>query len=288
MSKWYDIKEGLAKAWKNWRYPELVKFVGLSMLLAALMVVATIVLAGIYVASLITSDLSKGEVLDIETKLGTLLLVYVIAIIMGVVYAIINFFYFAPRIARAALKANGVKVPDKLPGMIDWLILHIRIAILNMACWYDKKLLIPAAIFLILGIFSWFIAPITTMLFVVLTIISYMAAAAIHGIRIGFAPLMFLRGDGPENKMPKASENIVRGKTFQVALALFLVSIIMAAIYFVLDTLKSQFLEGSIFTTIIGYLIIFAFVIFRTCFESVINADIMLFYEALKKKEEAK
>ena len=55
--------------------------------------------------------------------------------------------WLVPRFMLAAMRAADMKTA-KAPGIIDWVHLAIRKFLVNAACWYDKKLLIPTVVFL--------------------------------------------------------------------------------------------------------------------------------------------
>lgn len=64
-------------------------------------------------------------------------------------------------------------------------------------------------------------------------ILSWSLASAIHNVRTSFAPLLLLRGDGPEGEMPRRSHSLVQGHTLEVGLVYVVASILLGLAAFI-------------------------------------------------------
>ncbi|MCL6088968.1 MAG: hypothetical protein M1530_02255 [Candidatus Marsarchaeota archaeon] len=297
MGRYYDVIEGLKTAWARWRDSELLKWVVLEfagfIVLAVLAIGLLVAMVGpqalLDMMSAAGSRASGSQTASTQAAVRALAGVMVpfiaILLVLLLLYALACFFYFQPRIMRAALAAYGVKVPAKLPGMVDWLMLHIRLFFVNLACWYDKKLLVPAAAFIGLAIVFLLVsfvagaAAIGAFIFAALGFMCWLVASIVHSIRTGFAPWMFLRGDGPEGKMPLASNGLVRGQTFEVFLSYFVFGILfglaamgVAIVRVILSLIPCI---GPIFDMVINL----AFNIFTQAYTNAVQADIFLFFD---------
>ncbi len=297
MGRYYDVFEGLKTAWVRWRDSELLKwvvlefagFIVLAMLAGLLLVAMVGPQALLDIMSAAGSRASGSQAASTQAAsralAGVIMPFIAILLVVFLAYALACFFYFQPRIMRAALAAYGAKVPAKLPGMVDWLMLHIRLFFINLACWYDKKLLIPAAasvaltiVFLIVS-FVANAALIGVFAFVMLALVCWMVASTVHGIRTGFAPWMFLRGDGPENEMPTASYGLVIGQTLEVFLSYFVFGILFGLAAMGVAIVRIIVSLIPCIGPIIDMVINLAFQLFSQAYTNAIQADIFLFFD---------
>lgn len=145
--------------------------------------------------------------------------------------------YLVPRVMRAAMGALKVKTAPNPPKYLDWLTLNVRKFFIDLFCWYDKKLLVPAVVFLVIGIGVLVAAVVmgandisnlseTSVLVliagiavVLIGIFCWSIADVVHSLRTQFGLFMYLRGDGEEGKMLKKSAQLVQGQTLEVFLA---------------------------------------------------------------------
>ncbi len=222
MGKIYDVIEGLKTALEKFRDPELVKWCLIETLLIGIPGVAL-------------SLLTKGSRANSLPSGVWALLLIAYGFLIG--FMLLDFFVLRPRIIRAAMRISGVKMPPKLPGALDWFVLHIRIGLVNMFCWYDKKLLIPAVV---LGVFALLAVAAGTfnavaygaaVAFFILAGLAWAGAMLVHNMRTMFAPYMFLRGDGPDGQMPPKSACLVRGQTLETFLTMLIYGIILLVAY---------------------------------------------------------
>ena len=293
MGNYYDLIEGLKAAWIRWRNPELLKWVAIEFALGLVVIVLALgVLAAMVgpdtLIKLANGGSSKSAAASgaLATALAAVIVPFIAILLVALlIYGLFCFFFFQPRIMRAALAANGAKVPAKLPSMLDWLVLHLRIFCVTISCWYDKKLLAPAAGFLALTILcavaGFFVKPalVGAVAFGMLTLVCWLVASSIQGLRAGFAPWMFLRGDGPENQMPAVSNELVHGQTLEVFIANFffglafgLVAVGVAIVRVILGFIPYV---GSLMDLLVNL----AFNVFTQAFSMSIGADIFLFFD---------
>lgn len=143
-------------------------------------------------------------------------------------FAVIAGLWLVPRLMLAGMRAAELKTVEKAPGIINWAHLAIRKFLVNTFCWYDKKLLIPAVslfglAFVAMGLIIAGIEPLTMQMaafgFIILSAFAWAIAILVHTIRTNFADYMYLRNEGPLEKIPRRSYDLVHGQTFEVFLA---------------------------------------------------------------------
>jgi len=201
--------------------------------------------------------------------------------------------WLVPRFFMAAMRAAQIKTVGKAPGIIDWAHLAIRKMLVNIFCWYDKKLLIPAVLFIglsvvLIGLTIAGIEPLTSygmaIVFLLLTALAWGVGIVVHTIRTIFADYMYLRGEGDLVKMPRRSYDAVVGKTFEVFLA-FLVFGLLMALFFVVIIIAMVALAlipvvGTIVDLILGAALLIAF----SAFTQVFMVDMFKFFVDRGKK----
>ncbi|MFA5108123.1 MAG: hypothetical protein WC492_01155 [Candidatus Micrarchaeia archaeon] len=178
--------------------------------------------------------------------------------LVAVVLGLFNFFYVLPRIMRTAIKANGMGVPQKVPGVVEWFMLHLRLFAVDITCWYDKKLLIPTVVLLIIGIVAAFTFVEVGILFFMIAIFAWIIAMIIHGIRTTFSQYLLLRGDGHEGQMPRKSFDTIKGQTVEVFIPQFVFGVIafVVAMVIVFATVFTSMIP--VVGTTIEYIVMFA------------------------------
>ncbi len=214
--RYFDVIEGLKEAAARFRDKSVLRWTAIYMV-GELLIMFVMFAAAI---GAIVSSFSKGN--------GALALAGFSALLAGFVALVAFAMYAIPRAVRAAMKANGIKVAPKPPGVLEYFVFTVRIALVNMFCWYDRKLLSPALALLALtalaaiiafalngGVVPWIPAIVLAVLF----FLAWLAANIVHAERTKFAVHMLLRGDGPESAMPLKSYGLVNGQTFEVYVA---------------------------------------------------------------------
>ncbi|VVB56992.1 Uncharacterised protein [uncultured archaeon] len=289
MANYYDVFEGMKKAWENWRDSELLKWVAIEFAagIGLLVVLGILLVAMIGVDNLMSmaGGSLRSNTPAMQALIGILLPFFGIAVLAFLVYGLVCFFFLTPRIMRAALAVNGAKVPAKLPSMVDWFMLHLRLFFINISCWYDKRLLMPAAVVLALAVMCaviGFAAPaafVGAAIFGALALFCWMVGIIIHGIRTKFAAWMFLRGDGAEGKMPYTSYKLVHGQTLEVFLAYFIFGIVFGLLAAVVGIVRILIRLVPCIGPVIDLVINLAFSFFTQGFNMAITADIFLFFD---------
>ena len=201
--KYFDIGAGIKFAVSQISNMEMLK---LGALYAVLAVIPSYLMAMMY-----GNEYAYGTQVNVANA-GAMLLIGAVMILFG----LFNFFYVLPRLMRAAIKANGMDVPQKVPGVIEWLMLHIRLFVVDITCWYDKKLLLPALVLLVLAVASIIVSPEIGIVVLLIAIFAWIIGVIIHGIRTTFAQYLLLRGDGNEGQMPRKSFDTIKGQTVEV------------------------------------------------------------------------
>ncbi len=146
-------------------------------------------------------------------------------------------FYVVPRFVRKTMELIGIKV-GKFPSLVDWFVMNIRMVFVNLFCWYDKKLLTPTIICLVLAvlvlvlaitsIIEYELGAIISFVIIMLMVVAWSIASTIHSIRTGFAQYLFLGKEMNESEALKMSHNIIKGQTFQAFLPQIMISLIVA------------------------------------------------------------
>lgn len=146
-------------------------------------------------------------------------------IMMG---ALLVSLYITARAIMSAMEVSKVKTAKKV-RFGAWVWMQACKTLINVTCWYDKKLLIPAGIFALLAIATPYIFGINEVtivgvlffsgIFAFLAVIAWFAAMIVHFVRTSFAVYMFLEGEKGSVKVVEESDRMVRGKTVEVFLA---------------------------------------------------------------------
>ncbi|MDE1797897.1 MAG: hypothetical protein KGH63_00640 [Candidatus Micrarchaeota archaeon] len=228
MGKYYDVIGGIKLALERFRDRQVLKWTGLMLavgIVGALLLVVAVV-AGI-------SMMAGSPAVGLLVALGGGLLALV-ALVYASIYAEI-------RLERACMAASGVKTAKEPVSVPDMFVLSIHLLVVNALCWYDRKLATPAAVLLVLTIltalagFAFKPLFVLAIVFGFLFVIAWAIAAAVQGLRTTFARYMFLRGDGPRGKMPRASNTLVQGQTLELFLPFLVAGVVLGVIGFVLD-----------------------------------------------------
>jgi len=153
-----------------------------------------------------------------------------------VAYALL-LFYVVPVFVRKTMEKVGIKV-GKFPSLVDWFVMNIRMILVNVFCWYDKKLLTPAIICLVLAVLVLVLAitsiiefelgAMISFVIIMLMIAVWAVAITIHSIRTGFGQYLFLGKEINESEALKMSHNIIKGQTFQAFLPQIMISLVVA------------------------------------------------------------
>ena len=273
MGKYYDVMAGLKYAWSRFRDKDLLKwavFYDVGMIVASIldMIIAAVVFMLIF-----------GVKIDDFLKMGANF--PSISLLAGL--------WLLPRFMMAAMRASDMKTIGNV-GIIDWAHLSIRKFLVNIVCWYDRKLLVPAVVFLVLaGIFA-FVVPSMGIAIVALALfmVSWIIAMVVHTIRVNFADFMYLRGDGGVTKMPRKSYDLVTGQTFEVFLAhlAFAIVYILAAIVIGIGMILIAFIPCI--GIIVDILLAIVLIIAVSTFAEVYMVDMFRFFAGGKTSSPVK
>ncbi len=217
---YFDVIAGLKDAWVKFKDKDVLRWTAIYMVgELAIMLGMFITLIGV----IVFGASGKGDAVPLLVGFAVLL-AELAGLVAFAAYAI-------PRTVRAAMKAQNIPLAKNPPSVLDYFVFSVRLTLVNLSCWYDRKLLAPALALLVLtvlatfaafvlngGILPWIPAIVLASLFAC----AWGAAALVHAERTKFAVHMYLRGDGTEREMPLKSYRLVHGQTFEVFLAGFL------------------------------------------------------------------
>ena len=240
MAKNYDIANGIKFAFKNFREGDLLKWSAFYFFGLVGALVADFIILGIILFSFMYMvDAGGVDFSDFSSGNG------------GMILVILAMLYLMPRLMASAMRVNSIKLRQKMPSIVEWFIFITRKSIVDMLCWYDRKLLAPAALFFALGAFCMLyvvsgvmaaqgnniagneLAVIGGMAFFVLGLLAWLIGAIVHSTRTYFGYYMLLRGDAPEQEALKKSFDVVKGQTFEVFLAGILFAIVVLLLWLV-------------------------------------------------------
>ncbi len=247
MGKYYDVISGLKLAFSRFTDRELLKwsvfqFIGnlvlgfvLGLSLAVLLV--TLLPSALTVAGAPAPDPSFLVALILNAGAG-IVFAFILLFAVWLVLVTLWSLYTTMFMARAAMGLCGIYTPPKPQRLLDLFVLDIRTALLSIGCWYDKKLLVPAAVALALAVIAGAVGVIMGNPSIeslaaplgVLMVLLWALGAFVHAIRTTFACYLFFRGDGSEGGMPRKSYDLVAGQTLEVALAILAGSILVSAV----------------------------------------------------------
>lgn len=276
MGAYYDIVAGLKMSWQKFRNPDVLKW--------------SLIISVLVTAYAILQTFGRADA-GLSLLLFGVLIVYLLIVI-----------YCNQFLQRAAMKAVGVKTTAKPQPYLNWLVLNIRVFLVNISSWYDKKLLLALVLGVVLSVSGLlrlvaggideppqsFIVSLMMMLtgLAIWTII-----LTVQSARTRFAEYMYLRGDGKEGEMPRRSNERVVGQTFEVFLALFLATLLVNGPVFVIGFVieiiggfLNAFIGAGTLTSvtilvILVQVLVFPFQVVGTAMQFVILADIFRFYD---------
>ncbi|PIT84300.1 hypothetical protein COU37_03975 [Candidatus Micrarchaeota archaeon CG10_big_fil_rev_8_21_14_0_10_45_29] len=236
--KYYDVAKGVKFAFKNFRDGELLKWSAFTFFGMVGAVIADMVIMGIILVSLMyIAGQSGGGLDDISFRNSSSVVVIIAAM------------YLIPRLMSKGMEVNAIKVRQKLPSIVEWFVFSARKAIIDMLCWYDRRLLAPAALFLALGtfcimlVFTSLLVPqgnningnelavVGGTVFLLLGLVAWLIGAIVHSTRTYFGYYMLLRGEAQEQHALKKSFDVVKGQTFEVFLAGILFVILLLLLW---------------------------------------------------------
>jgi len=212
-------------------------------------------------------------------------------------------FFIMPRLMGASMRAVGLKTAEQ-PSYINWIVLNARRFFLDLLCWYDRRLITPAAVLLVVASLSFGISivvgmgsaaylplSILGMLSFMLFVFAWMIAVYVHSIRTEFGFYMYLRGDGKEGDMPKKSYDLVVGQTFEVFLArlglgvLLMIGICAIAIPVVIVVVLLAVVPvvGILIDVILAIILYAALIIGLNAYDAVLNSVMFRFFEQRRK-----
>ncbi|MFH1095635.1 MAG: hypothetical protein V1728_05455 [Candidatus Micrarchaeota archaeon] len=298
--RYFDVIEGLKEAAARFRDKDVLRWTAIYMVGELLIMIAMFAAA----IGAIVSSFSKGN--------GALALAGFSALLAGFVALVAFAMYAIPRAVRAAMKADGIKVAPKPPGVLEYFVFTVRLTLINLSCWYDKKLLAPSTALLAMAVLaaicallapalSYAVWVIAIVLFV-FSLLAGMTGILVHAERTKFAVHMLLRGDGPESAMPLKSYGLVNGQTFEVYAAGALGGAWLYAVRMVIDIFSrvlmyallvpvilvggsagsgAMLLVGIALVVLLFLAIIFAWAFIEMAVWRVYLADMFKFYDAM-------
>jgi len=206
----YNVLGGIELSYAKFRDKYLIGYVIAYFIVALFFLGALLALVGL---PLLESAFAYNFKIGIEVMAG---------IAVAAVLLLLATIYLSMRVMRRGMKLAGISVA-KMPKFIDWLVLSVRMCFVNAACWYDKKLLAPAAGALVLGaLFLAVGAGALGFSFIAVAIIAWLFAVYAHKLRTFFSYYMLLAEGGSEGALPSKSHSIIQGKTFEVFMASYL------------------------------------------------------------------
>lgn len=266
LTKNYDIIKGFTFAFNRFLDPQILKW-------AAVLAFAS---GFIDIIQGLVEDMGMYHPAVTMGMAGIALLAVIPVIIVGL--------YTYPRLLREGLRIVGLKSSDKVPGVVDWAVFSIRMWFITTFCWYDKRFLIGLAIAIIS--FVMMIAGIVLMpgnsamgILMILGIIGsvigmlvWMVGYYFHDIRLIFAPVMFVRGDGVDSSMPKRSWDFVKGMTVELFITLLLAGLLVGMLLIIPLAVGFglYFVSGTLGTIVF---VVITFPIYS--FSTILMADIL-------------
>lgn len=292
MGKYYDVIAGMRLAFEKSKGRELLKW-------SAGYFFAEMILVAAYLAILILTIAGRGDESMPFTPIwfmqqGLEGIYRLATIALGL--------YFVPRIVGAALATAGMK--QKVPSIIDWAIFSLKRALIDLACWYDKKLLVPAGVFFAVGVLALLLAVagvateamgVLAFLAAVFGFIAWIIAIMVHSIRTRFSLFMRVRGDREGDGTIRKSYDLVLGQTVEVFMAfvifwfiIFIFAIValvlaiiagMAAVL-IISALPEIVAVGATLAGVLAVLLAFVVLsIWMQAYEKTFEADVFKFYE---------
>lgn len=271
MGNYFDVIGGMKASFANFRDKELLKWSVIYILgeMAAGVVDALIGLA-IAGAFMLATNGSISDMLNKSPNLG----------IVGAIAGL----WLVPRLMRAAMAANGISIGEKPPSVVDWFVLNVRRFFIDLTCWYDKKLLIPAAILIAIGAVAGVASLALPMVLIIalgilaLGLAAWAIAMVVHSLRTNFCLYMFLRGDGKEGGMPRKSFDLVKGQTLQVFLAQFLFVVILAIAFIIIAIPMIVIAFVPCIGAVVDAIVLIVLVLALTAFSSAYWAGVFKFF----------
>ncbi|MFH1095573.1 MAG: hypothetical protein V1728_05125 [Candidatus Micrarchaeota archaeon] len=247
MGKYYDVISGFKLALGRFTDKELLKWAAVQFIGSlVLTLVLSFSLAVFFVATipsestaaaLASADPSTIVALIMGAGLGVVS-AFIFLFVLWMALATLWSLYTVMFMARAAMGLSGIPVPSKPQRLLDLFVLNLRVLLLNAGCWYDRKLLTPAAAALVLALLvlgaglamgdpsiASFAPPLA-----ILTLILWALGSFVHSVRTTFANYLFFRGDGVESAMPRESYGLVAGQTLEVAIAVLAGSVFLMVV----------------------------------------------------------
>ena len=199
----------------------------------------------------------------------------------GTIIAVLFQILISFKMVGAAMKKAGLKLAEPLPKMESWVVLQIRIAILEISSWYDKKLLAASIALLILAVLAGAITQ-TPQLMPLLLLPIYLIMF-VNQVRLMFGNYYFLQGEGNDAQMPKKSYEFVQGQTMQVALPMIFImalSIFVSLLYSAIPADGMMIFIHMFLMFIVSWLL--------AAFSAALMADVFKFFNQAQKKKPAK
>lgn len=198
--------------------------------------------------------------------------------------------YVSARAMMSAMRISKVKTAKGI-DFLKWVWLQIYKLALNLACWYDKKLLLPAVVLAAFAGAAYVVFPdgisiLAAFPIFFLAVLAWEAAFMIHATRTSFSVYMFLEGEKSAGKVVKKSDGMVKGQTVEVFAAQLFA---MAAL--LIPLLAINYLTGEGIGKIAGADLVLASAmfaiaailsIFTLALQQALSANIWAFFEKAK------
>ncbi|MFH1306956.1 MAG: hypothetical protein ABIH83_04880 [Candidatus Micrarchaeota archaeon] len=272
MGKNYDFVNGIKFCWEKFRNRELLKWSAISTAVYFAASILDAILGIIILASVYALVIGGRPPPGFEMNLG------IITMLVGL--------YLVTRLKMAAMAASSIKTLSKPPSVIEWAKLNLRRFLVDLFCWYDKRLLLPAIVFAIVGIISLaagIIYGMPVLLFaaalcITVAFIAWGLGFVVHEIRTMFSLYMFLRGDGPEHLMVRKSFDVVKGQTISVFLPFLFFGIVSLLLMIIVAIVMIGIALVPCVGIIIDILLVIALVIAYVAFNEAFEANVFNFF----------
>jgi len=213
MPSQYPFIDGLRWSWSNFRAPDLLKW-------SALLTLANIAFSVLERASgysLVKYFLAGFTPGAIPFGFDYFFISWLIMF-----SALLVSLFISARAMMSAMAVTKVKTAKSV-SFLGWAWMQAWKTVINFSCWYDRKLLAPAAalafLALIAGYMPFGYSGIIAFAIFCLAVFAWLMAALIHSARTSFAVYMFLEGERDSIKVVENSDRMVRGRTVEVFLA---------------------------------------------------------------------
>jgi len=216
----YDILGGFRFCFAGMHDRQLLKW----MLLLFLAIISGTMVT--YAMVFLIPTLIAVDLILVGIPLSTIAAI-VFAVLVTMLYALVGLF-FQYKFYSIALRLGGYPAPQNSPGFTQFLLVNIKMYVVNLFSWYDKRVL--AVVLLLYAITVLWLAAgalvsnsIISMIgigFLAFSALIHYMGIFLHGIRTAFAPLIYIRDGGFGPRATQRSFTLVQGQTLDVLLAL--------------------------------------------------------------------